>query len=64
MEPKDFLQHQTKTKPKFKDRIKILLGGTLVVDSEIATQELVTPLWSHAVDRVEPPKYLRWLWSE
>ena len=51
--PKDTIFHTTTTKPKFRDRLKILLGASIIVGSEIYVNEIVTPIYSKATDRVE-----------
>ena len=58
MEIKDNITHVTTTRPKWTDRIKILLGGTIVVESTIAVDKEVNIIYSKATDRVELPKYL------
>ena len=52
-QPQDYIQHTTSTKLKFKDRIKVLLGASVVVRSDIATEEIVTVMFSSAHDSVE-----------
>ena len=50
IKPKDTIFHQTITKPKFKDRLKVLFGAEIIIDSEIAITEEVDVLYSKAVD--------------
>jgi len=52
MKAADTIFHQTRTKPKFRDRIKILLGATLIIDSEIDVDQVVTVLRSKTFDSV------------
>ena len=48
--PLDTILHQTSTKPKLKDRLKILMGATIIIDSEIHVDAIVTPIYSTATD--------------
>ena len=50
MERKDRIYHTTRTKPKFRDRIKILFGATIVVDSIIKVDKDVEVEFSTARD--------------
>ena len=52
-QPKDTINHQTRTRPKFKNRVKILFGATIIVDSEIHVDAVVTPIYSTARDSFE-----------
>ena len=52
-QPSDFIQHTTTTKLNLKDRLRVLLGASVVVNSNIATEEIVTVLFSTAHDSVE-----------
>ena len=61
--PKDFIYHTTTTQFPLLKRLKVLLGGQLIIDSEIAVDQVVNVLGSKATDRIEPPKIFRWLWK-
>lgn len=52
-QPKDIIQHETRTKFNLRRRLLILMGGDVVVNSEIFTAETVTVLFSKAIDRIE-----------
>ena len=49
----DFIQHETRTRPRPIDRLRLILGGTLVVNSEIAVKEKVEVIYSQAQDHIE-----------
>ena len=53
MEMNECINHQTRTKPKFLDRVKILFGGTIVVDSVIWVDRHVETRGSQAQDTIE-----------
>ena len=52
MEIKDYIQHTTTTRFKPWQRLQVLLGADLVVESEIAVKEVVTPVYSTAKDHI------------
>ena len=49
---KDYINHQTVTKPHFIDRVRILFGASIVVDSIIGVDKEVTVLHSQAQDSI------------
>jgi len=52
MEIKDYIQHTTTTGFRPWQRLHVLLGANLVVESEIAVNEVVTPIYSTAKDHM------------
>ena len=46
----DQINHTTRSKPKFKDRLKVLFGATIVIDSFIKVDKDVEVEYSSAID--------------
>jgi len=46
----DQINHTTRSKPSFINRIKILFGATIVIDSIIKVDKDVTAVYSSAID--------------
>lgn len=53
MEVEYYIQHKTTTVFKRWQRLRIMLGANLVIDSEIAVDKAGTPVYSTAKDHLE-----------
>ena len=52
MKPADIIYHTTTTNPTFKNRLKLLFGASLRVNSEIGIDKEVNVLYSKGTDTV------------
>ena len=53
MENVEVITHTTRTRPRLKERVKILFGATIVVNSEIIVDKPVQVFGSSAKDEVK-----------
>jgi hypothetical protein len=49
---RDYINHQTVTRPRLIDRLRVLFGAAIVVDSVIGVDKEVEVLSSSAYDKV------------